>query len=126
MRPIEAKARPLTKRQVTSMGRPDPRRACPRAPYEAESEIVLTAHLRGFEMKPVVNSGGAVVNASTLRASQVVGEQVVCPACADKTFARWPDGWDAHAAHKCAALESKEPAARKVEYKATFRHLFRG
>lgn len=45
---------------------------------------------------------------------------VLCPACQAKAFKRWPWGWDAHAAHACAGLESTEPEARKAEFRRRF------
>lgn len=50
---------------------------------------------------------------------------VVCPACGEHTFQRWPWGWDAHAAHRCPGLMAEDPIARKAEYRARFAHLFR-
>ena len=77
-------------------------------------------------MKPVRNRAGVILNTAALRASQVIGEQVECPACCQKTFDRWPNGWDAHAAHQCAALEAEDKQERKAEFKGAFRKLFRG
>lgn len=51
---------------------------------------------------------------------------VVCPACGEHTFQRWPWGWDAHAAHRCRGLMAEDPVARKAEYRTRFAHLFRG
>jgi len=76
-------------------------------------------------MRPVRNSDGVIVNAAKLRVSQVVGQRVSCPGCGAKDFARWPDGWDAHAAHKCAGLENETEVERKAEFKALLRALFR-
>lgn len=50
---------------------------------------------------------------------------VVCPACGEHTFQRWPWGWDAHAAHRCPGLMAEDPVARKAEYRTRFAHLFR-
>ena len=49
----------------------------------------------------------------------------VCPACKAHTFARWPFGWDSHAAHKCTGLAASGPAARKAEFKERFGDSFR-
>jgi hypothetical protein len=35
------------------------------------------------------------------------GRGRLCPACHQKRFARWPWGWDAHAAHACTGIEGK-------------------
>ena len=76
-------------------------------------------------MKPVSNSDEIIVNAAVLRDSDLAKKRVLCPGCGDKVFEQWPGGWDAHAAHRCAGLESKGEVERKAEFKATFRHLFR-
>ena len=76
-------------------------------------------------MKPVRDSDGAILNAAVLRDSHVIHERVQCPGCGKKIFERWPDGWDAHAAHRCLGLESTTEAERKIEYKTVFRSLFR-
>jgi len=49
---------------------------------------------------------------------------LVCPACNEHTFQRWPWGWDAHAAHRCSGLSMEDPAERKAEYRRRFAHLF--
>lgn len=41
-----------------------------------------------------------------------------CPACHQHEFKRWPFGWDAHAAHKCAGLKTFEPEERKKSLSA--------
>lgn len=46
--------------------------------------------------------------------------QKVCPACKAFTFKRWPFGWDAHAAHRCAGLPKGEPETRKAMFKARY------
>lgn len=53
-------------------------------------------------------------------------ESLLCPACSAHTFQRWPWGWDAHAAHRCAGLSTQDPTERKAEYRKRFSHLFRG
>lgn len=50
----------------------------------------------------------------------------LCPACGEHEFVRWPFGWDAHAAHRCAGLLATEAADRKAEFKARFGHTFGG
>jgi hypothetical protein len=44
----------------------------------------------------------------------------VCPACQTKTFARWPWGWDGHAAHACRGITGTDPAERKRIYKERY------
>ena len=60
-----------------------------------------------------------------LSVDDVTGRAVRCPACGDKTFKKWPYGWDAHAAHQCAGLTSRSKSDRRAEFKARFIHLFR-
>ena len=43
----------------------------------------------------------------------------VCPGC-DYEFKRWPFGWDAHAAHRCAGLVARGHEERKKEFKRRF------
>lgn len=76
-------------------------------------------------MKSVRNEGGVIVNAAVLKASHVAQKRVLCPACGEKVFEKWPGGWDAHAANKCRGISSKTPARRKEEYKSVLFHLFR-
>jgi hypothetical protein len=68
-----------------------------------------------------------VANETTRRAKvygHVDPSPRVCPACGLHTFRRWPWGWDAHAAHKCAGLSAQDPEARKAEYRARFGEHF--
>jgi hypothetical protein len=44
----------------------------------------------------------------------------ICPACQKKVFARWPWGWDAHAAYSCSGIEGETPEARKRIYKRCY------
>ena len=46
--------------------------------------------------------------------------QRMCPACHKHLFKRWPFGWDAHAAHKCAGLSATGAKAKKEEFKNRF------
>ena len=68
---------------------------------------------------------GTIANAAELVADQVTGQRVLCPACRTMTFALWPGGWDAHAAHACSGLGPGTPEARKHEFKQRFATLFR-
>lgn len=43
-----------------------------------------------------------------------------CPGCGEHYFVRWPFGWDAHAAHKCAGLIETDPGRRKAEFKVKY------
>lgn len=49
---------------------------------------------------------------------------MVCPACRQKQFKRWPWGWDAHAAHGCSGLAATAPEDRKAEFKRRFAQYF--
>ena len=53
------------------------------------------------------------------------GVSLICPACGEHRFKRWPFGWDSHAAHRCIGLKSKGAQERKAEFKSRFSHLFR-
>lgn len=68
---------------------------------------------------------GTITNAADLVADQVAGQRVLCPGCREMIFASWPEGWDAHAAHKCSGLSTDGTRARKAEYKRRFAGLFR-
>lgn len=57
--------------------------------------------------------------------SSLSGFEMGCPACGEHQFKRWPFGWDAHAAHRCAGLESVGADARKAEFKSRYGYLFR-
>lgn len=46
--------------------------------------------------------------------------QRMCPACGEHNFKRWPFGWDAHAAHRCAGLTGHGTESRKAEFKKKF------
>ena len=76
-------------------------------------------------MKTIRGSDGTILNAAVLSADDVAHEQVMCPICADKVFTMWPEGWDAHAVHRCAGLDAGSAEARKAQYKTALRHLFR-
>jgi hypothetical protein len=60
-----------------------------------------------------------------LTASDVAHKRVLCPACMEKEFERWPEGWDAHAAHRCKGVDGDPPQVRKEEFKRVLKHLFR-
>lgn len=68
---------------------------------------------------------GSIRNAVQLTVNQVARERVVCPLCNKKVFAMWPEGWDAHAAHRCEGVSGATPVARKQDFKKRLRHLFR-
>ena len=44
----------------------------------------------------------------------------LCPACRQKLFARWPWGWDAHAAYGCLGVEGRTPDERKRAYRERY------
>ncbi len=78
---------------------------------------------------PIIrNAEGFIINADELTEADiedVVHERVLCPACKDKVFEMWPEGWDAHAAGKCNGIEGATARERKANFKAKYRHLFR-
>ena len=76
-------------------------------------------------MRPIRNGDGAIVNAALLTAEEVAHKKVLCPACADMTFEMWPEGWDAHAEHKCAGVEGNTAEERKTDFKETLKYIFR-
>lgn len=76
-------------------------------------------------MKPQLSSDGTILNAAVLTAADVVHKRVLCPVCMEKVFAMWPEGWDAHAAHRCGGVESGSPEDRKAAFRLAVGHLFR-
>ena len=76
-------------------------------------------------MKPQVSPDGTILNAAVLTAQDVAHKRVMCPICMDMVFEMWPEGWDAHAAHRCKGLEGDTPEVRKPEFKKALGHLFR-
>ena len=76
-------------------------------------------------MKAVKDADGTILNAAVLHARDVVHKRVLCPACGQKVFVMWPEGWDGHAAWRCDGLGSESREDRKAEYKQTLGHLFR-
>jgi len=68
---------------------------------------------------------GAILTAYVRAADQVIGERVHCPGCRAMIFARWPEGWDAHASHRCTGVDGDTGAERKARFKQRFAHLFR-
>jgi hypothetical protein len=76
-------------------------------------------------MKPQFSSDGTILNAAVLVAADVAHRRVLCPACMDKVFEIWPEGWDAHAAHRCKGLDGSTPQERKAEFKQALGRLFR-
>jgi hypothetical protein len=80
---------------------------------------------QGALMKPQLSKTGTILNAAVLSAADLVHKRVLCPACMEKEFARWPEGWDAHAAHRCKGLDGGSTESRKAEFKQKLGHLFR-
>lgn len=85
------------------------------------SRMILTGALAGVRR----DADGAILNATDLSADDVVGERVLCPGCRQKVFVSWPEGWDAHAAHRCSGVAGRTPEERKASFKDRFGHLFR-
>jgi hypothetical protein len=48
------------------------------------------------------------------------GHERLCPACQQKRFARWPWGWDGHAAHSCTGVAGDTPEERKRIYRERY------
>jgi hypothetical protein len=69
---------------------------------------------------------GTILNAALLSAAEVAHDRVLCPACTYKVFEKWPEGWDAHAAHRCEGVNPGTPEERKAEFRRVLGHLFRG
>jgi hypothetical protein len=67
---------------------------------------------------------GAILNATSLTAREVAEQLVLCPACEIKVFKSWPEGWDAHAEHRCKGLTTSGGEERKAEFRRRFAHLF--
>lgn len=76
-------------------------------------------------MTPVRTSDGVITNGADLSAADVAHKKVICPACGVFVFQMWPEGWDAHAAHRCAGLCATPVDDRKREFRSRFSHLFR-
>ena len=87
--------------------------------------IPLEAPVAQASLLPRVDRAGVIINAEELAAPQVVGRRVLCPACRGLAFRSWPEGWDAHAAHRCRGLSAGDAKARKAEFKRRFEALFR-
>jgi len=81
--------------------------------------------LRQGSLLPQTDAAGVITNAEELTAGQVIGNRVRCPACHDLVFHRWPEGWDGHAAYRCAGVPPGSKARRKQHFKWRFGHLFR-
>jgi hypothetical protein len=71
-------------------------------------------------------SDGTILNAAVLSATELAHERVLCPACMYRVFETWPEGWDAHAAHRCEGVNLGTPEERKAEFRRVLGHLFRG
>lgn len=71
------------------------------------------------------SSNGAILNPLELSVDEIVHQRVVCPACEEKIFEMWPEGWDAHAASRCTGVAGSSPELRKEDFKRRFKHLFR-
>lgn len=76
-------------------------------------------------MKVQRSTDGTILNAAVLTVDDVARERVLCPICMEKTFDRWPEGWDAHAAYRCQGLNEGAPEVRKAAFRGALGHLFR-
>ena len=77
-------------------------------------------------MKVQRGRDGTILNAAVLTADDVAGQRVLCPACMCDVFEKWPDDWDAHAAHRCGGVNDGPAEERKAEFRRVLGHLFRG
>ncbi|MDB4869797.1 MAG: hypothetical protein JWL97_801 [Gemmatimonadales bacterium] len=68
---------------------------------------------------------GAITNPLELSVDEIVHQRVLCPACEEKIFEMWPEGWDAHAAFRCTGVTAPTPETRKADFKRRFSSLFR-
>ena len=94
--------------------------------HEACFQNALTPTHRTGSGRPVGRTpDGVILNAKDLTADDLVQQRVLCPACGEKTFAMWPEGWDSHAAHRCTGVQGATPEERKAAFKREFDHLFR-
>lgn len=94
--------------------------------HEACFQKALAPDHRTGSGRPIARSpDGVIVNAADLTPDDLAQERVLCPACGDKTFAMWPEGWDSHAAHRCAGVPGANPEERKAAFKQAYGHLFR-
>jgi hypothetical protein len=94
--------------------------------HEACFQNALAATHRTGSGRPVARSpDGVILNAKDLTADDLVQQRVLCPACGEKTFAMWPEGWDSHAAHRCTGVRGTTPEERKAAFKGEYDHLFR-
>jgi hypothetical protein len=94
--------------------------------HEACFQQALAPAHRSGSGRPVERSpDGVILNALELTPDDLAHQRVLCPACTEKTFAMWPEGWDAHAAHRCAGVQGETQAARKAWFKRQYGHLFR-
>lgn len=71
------------------------------------------------------NANGVIINAELLQVDDIVQDRVLCPACHQKVFERWPLGWDAHAHHVCPGIRENNGIERKANFKNRFHYLFR-
>ena len=76
-------------------------------------------------MTPTRGADDAITNAAELTADDVAHQRVVCPCCGVFVFRMWPEGWDAHAEHRCAGLSVSSGMERKQEFKSRCQYLFR-
>lgn len=57
---------------------------------------------------------------ATAQTPAIEGRERLCPACKQKRFARWPWGWDGHAAHNCTGITGDTPEERKRAYRERY------
>ncbi len=94
--------------------------------HERCFQAALAPPFRAGSGRPVQWSpDGVILNAADLTPDDLVHRRVLCPACGAMTFALWPEGWDAHAAHRCAGVRGDSAELRKADFRSRFGRLFR-
>lgn len=94
--------------------------------HESCFQQALAPNHRSGSGRPIYRSpDGVILNAAELTPDDLAQQRVLCPGCGQKTFAKWPEGWDAHAVHRCAGVPGGSPDDRKAAFKSRFGHLFR-
>jgi hypothetical protein len=89
--------------------------------------VATASHLQRAQPESTrrrTSSGDVIRVMPHLKAADVAGRRVLCPACNQKIFESWPLGWDAHA-HSCVGVKEQNRHDPKSAFKARFRHLFR-
>ena len=84
----------------------------PRVPRSPAATHAKPPRPRSQNRLPSIAAQG--IDPGGLSAKDVSGKAVLCPACHSKVFAKWPSGWDAHAAHACDGYCQVEATSGRV------------